>query len=78
MTTTTYAADRTALLIVDPYNDFMSEGGKFYEATRATAEAVGFYDNMRKLIRAIEPRASRSSSRRITAGEKATMLGGSI
>jgi len=33
MTTTTYAADRTALLIVDPYNDFMSEGGKFYEAT---------------------------------------------
>ncbi len=53
MTTTTYAADRTALLIVDPYNDFMSEGGKFYEATKETAEAVGFYDNMRKLIPAI-------------------------
>jgi len=29
MTTTTYAEGRTALLIVDPYNDFMSEGGKF-------------------------------------------------
>ena len=27
MTTTTYTADRSALLIVDPYNDFMSEGG---------------------------------------------------
>ena len=40
MTTTTYASDRTALLIVDPYNDFMSEGGKFYQATRKTAEAV--------------------------------------
>ena len=53
MTTTTCAADRSALLIVDPYNDFMSEGGKFYEATRETAEAVGFYDNMRKLIPAI-------------------------
>ena len=53
MTTTTYAADRTALLIVDPYNDFMSAGGKFYEATRETAEAVGCYDNMRKLIPAI-------------------------
>jgi nicotinamidase-related amidase len=53
MTTTTYAADRTALLIVDPYNDFMSVGGKLYEATRETAEAVGFYDNMRKLIPAI-------------------------
>jgi nicotinamidase-related amidase len=53
MTTTTYAADRTALLIVDPYHDFMSAGGKFYEATKETAEAVGLYDNMRKLIPAI-------------------------
>ncbi len=53
MTPTTYPADRTALLIVDPYNDFMSEGGKLYEATRETADAVGFYDNMRKLIPAI-------------------------
>jgi len=33
MTTTTYAAASTALLIVDPYNDFMSEGGKFYDRT---------------------------------------------
>src|SRR5258708_32215442 len=53
MTTTTYAADHRALLIVDPYNDFMSQGGKFYEATRETAEAVGFYDHMRQLIPAI-------------------------
>jgi hypothetical protein len=27
MTTTSYAADRTTLLVVDPYNDFMSEEG---------------------------------------------------
>src|SRR2546428_333279 len=53
MTTTTYIADRTALLIVDPYNDFMSEGGKFFERTKETAEAVGYYANMRKLIPAI-------------------------
>ena len=53
MTTTTYAADRSALLIVDPYNDFMSEGGKLYEATKETAEAVGFYHHMRQLIPAI-------------------------
>ena len=31
----------------------MSEGGKFFQATRETAEAVGFYNNMRKLIPAI-------------------------
>ena len=34
MTTTGYDADRTALLIVNPYNDFMSKGGKLYEAIR--------------------------------------------
>ncbi len=50
MTTTTYSPDRTALLIVDPYNDFMSEGGKYYENMRQTAEAVGFYGNTRRLI----------------------------
>src|SRR5262245_4180939 len=53
MTTITYAADRTALLIVDPYHDFMSAGGKRYEATRETAEVVGCYENMRTLMPAI-------------------------
>jgi nicotinamidase-related amidase len=31
MTTPNYSADDTALLIIDAYNDFMSEGGRFYE-----------------------------------------------
>lgn len=53
ITATNYYADDTALLIVDPYNDFMSEGGKLYERTKETANAVGFYDNMRKLIPAM-------------------------
>jgi nicotinamidase-related amidase len=48
-----YVADRSALLIVDPYNDYMSEGGKFYEATKATAESADFYDHMRMLIPAV-------------------------
>jgi len=47
MTADTYAADRTALLIVDPYNDFMSEGGKLYNAIRETADASGMFDNLR-------------------------------
>ncbi|NGZ86354.1 isochorismatase family cysteine hydrolase [Duganella aceris] len=50
MSSTTYAADRTALLIVDPYNDFMSEGGKLYNAIKETADASGLYDNLRKII----------------------------
>ena len=39
MTTTTYAADHTALLIVDPVNDFMSKGGKLYEATKGDSRS---------------------------------------
>lgn len=39
-----YAKDNTALLIVDPYNDFMSEGGKMYKQTQETATEVGFYE----------------------------------
>ncbi|BBD96989.1 cysteine hydrolase [Sphingobium amiense] len=50
MTTATYTAADTALLVVDPYNDFMSEGGKLYEAIRPTAEASGLFDNLRKIL----------------------------
>jgi len=53
MTTAIYEKRNTALLIVDPYNDFMSEGGKLYAATKPTADSVGFYQNMRKLIPAV-------------------------
>jgi nicotinamidase-related amidase len=45
-----YASDRTALLIVDPYNDFMSEGGKLYDAIKQTADASDMFENLRKLI----------------------------
>jgi nicotinamidase-related amidase len=49
----TYEQKHTALLIVDPYNDFMSKGGKLYDVTKPQADAVGFYDNMRRLVPAI-------------------------
>jgi nicotinamidase-related amidase len=57
MTNNNYESDRTALLIVDPYNDFMSEGGKLYEAIKPTADASGMFANLRALIPAV--RASR-------------------
>jgi hypothetical protein len=41
------AADRGSL------QRFLSEGGKLYDRTRETAQAVGFYDNMRALIPAV-------------------------
>jgi nicotinamidase-related amidase len=53
MTNTFYDQNKTALLIVDPYNDFMSEGGKLFAITKPQADSVGFYENMRKIIPAV-------------------------
>lgn len=50
MTTESYVAEETGLLIVDPYNDFMSEGGKLYGAIKETADASGMFDNLRRII----------------------------
>lgn len=50
MTTSLYPASHTALLIVDPYNDFMSEGGKLYSAIKETADAAGLFGNLRRII----------------------------
>eukprot|EP01034_Spumella_vulgaris_P028167 gene28167-34983_t len=35
---THYDTDKTALLLIDPYNDFMSEGGKLYDKIKESAE----------------------------------------
>ena len=37
--TPAYDKDITALLVVDPYNDFISEGGKIWLRIKAVAEA---------------------------------------
>jgi len=45
MTTTSYTADRTGLLFIDPYNDFLSEGGKFWPMVEGVAKEVGLLEN---------------------------------
>lgn len=47
---TTYSSAETGLLILDPYNDFMSEGGKLFDHLKEIAVAVDFENNMRDLI----------------------------
>ena len=37
--TVTYDKEITALLLIDPYNDFISEGGKLWDRLKAVAEA---------------------------------------
>jgi nicotinamidase-related amidase len=52
MSTTTYDKQLTALLVVDPYNDFISEGGKIWPRIRAVAEANDCVPNMLKVLEA--------------------------
>jgi len=49
MDTLAYDPKRTALLFIDPYNDFLSEGGKVWPAIQAIAREVGLLDNLRAI-----------------------------
>jgi nicotinamidase-related amidase len=53
MSEANYPLDRTAYLLVDPYNDFLSEGGKVYPFIEAVADEVGLLDNLRALDAAV-------------------------
>jgi len=52
MTRPVYARELTALLIVDPYNDFISEGGKIWGRIRAVAEANNCVPHMQQVLNA--------------------------
>ena len=44
--------ETTALLIIDPYNDFISEGGKIWDRVKNVAEANNCVPNMLQLLNA--------------------------
>jgi nicotinamidase-related amidase len=50
--TVTYDKDITALLVVDPYNDFISEGGKLWDRLKAVAEANDCVPHMLQVLTA--------------------------
>ena len=50
MTIQTYDKDVTALLVVDPYNDFISEGGKLWPRIKVVAETNNCVPNMLKVL----------------------------
>ena len=52
MTTPTYEKSITALLVVDPYNDFISEGGKMWPRIKAVAEANDCVPHMLQVLKA--------------------------
>jgi nicotinamidase-related amidase len=55
-----YGAADAALLVVDPFNDFLSEGGKLWPRTKKVAEAVNLLDNMRRVLAATRDRGLRT------------------
>ena len=49
----------TALLLVDPYNDFLSEGGKVWPRVQAIAEEVKLLDHLREIVAAARAKGIR-------------------
>jgi nicotinamidase-related amidase len=60
MTSPSFDREITALLVIDPYNDFISEGGKIWDRIRAVAEAN---DCVRHMLQVID--AARTASVRV-------------
>jgi ureidoacrylate peracid hydrolase len=47
-----YDKELTALLVIDPYNDFMSEGGKVWDRLKTVAEANDCVPHMLQVLQA--------------------------
>src|SRR5262245_36815896 len=52
MATVTYSRAATALLVIDPYNDFISEGGKVWNRLKTIAEANQCVPHMLQVLNA--------------------------
>jgi ureidoacrylate peracid hydrolase len=52
MANLTYDKEITALLVIDPYNDFISAGGKIWDRIRAVAEANNCVPHMVQVLHA--------------------------
>ena len=50
MHTEDYIRETTGLLLVDPYNDFLSTKGKFWPRTREVAEKVNLLTNLKSIV----------------------------
>ena len=52
MAKVTYNKQLTALLVIDPYNDFISEGGKLWDRLKGVAEANNCVPHMSQVLNA--------------------------
>jgi nicotinamidase-related amidase len=47
-----YSSKNTAILIVDPFNDFLSEAGKLWSLTKETVKGVNLIENLKNILSA--------------------------
>jgi ureidoacrylate peracid hydrolase len=59
MAKVTYDKQLTALLVIDPYNDFISEGGKIWDRLKGVSEANKCVPHMMQVLDAARKRTSR-------------------
>ncbi|RUT69539.1 cysteine hydrolase [Flavobacterium cupreum] len=45
-----YPLQKTAIILIDPFNDFLSEGGKLFPLTKETVEETGLVRNIKRLL----------------------------
>jgi len=73
MATVIYEGDVTALLVIDPYNDFISEGGKLWGRLKAIAKANSCVPHISPVLNAaaitFPPVPPRTIARRATGAE---------
>ena len=50
MSESRYEASRTGLLLVDPYNDFLSDGVKIWPMVKEVANQVGLLEHLRSVV----------------------------
>ena len=50
----TYEKEITGLVVIDPYNDFISEGGKIWDRIKDVAEANQCVPHMRQVLEAAQ------------------------
>lgn len=48
-----YDKETTGLLLVDPYNDFLSPEGKLYPHAKEVAESVNLLEHLKKIVSAV-------------------------
>ena len=47
-----YFSENTVILIVDPFNDFLSEGGKLWSSTKETVKGVKLIEDLKNILSA--------------------------